>query len=134
MAGTKIHQAYLGSCSNGRIEDFKIAAEIIKGRRIHPDVRMIVNPASQEEWLKLAKSDVSETLIKAGAVITNPNCGACFGGHQGILAPGERCITTTPRNFQGRMGSVSSEVYLASPATVAASAIEGEITNPLNFI
>ena len=134
MAGTKIHQAYLGSCSNGRIEDFEIAAEIIKGRRIHPDVRMIVNPASQEEWLKLAKSDVSETLIKAGAVITNPNCGACFGGHQGILAPSERCITTTPRNFQGRMGSVSSEVYLASPATVAASAIEGEITNPLNFI
>ena len=94
---------------------------------------MIVTPASQEIWMEAAKSGIAETLINAGAIITNPNCGACFGGHQGLLAPGERCISSSNRNFKGRMGSPAAEIYLASPATVAASAIKGELTDPREY-
>jgi len=133
VTGTKINQAFLGSCTNARYEDLEIAANILEGKRIHDDVRMIVTPASQQVWLKAAKSGVSEKLINAGAIITNPSCGACFGGFGGILAPGERCISSSNRNFQGRMGSFSSEVYLGSPATVAASALKGELTDPRGF-
>ena len=133
VVGTKINQAYLGSCSNGRYEDFEIAAKILKGNKVHTDTWLIVSPASQEIWLQLAKSDIIEIFIDAGAIICNSSCGACFGGHQGILAAGERCITTTPRNFRGRMGSIDSEVYLGSPATVAAAAIAGEIVDPREF-
>ncbi len=133
VKGLKINQAFLGSCTNGRLEDLEIAAKILEGKKIHPDVRMIVTPASQEIWLKAAKSGISEVLINAGAIITNPNCGACFGAHGGVLAPGERCISSSNRNFKGRMGSNSSEIYLGSPATVAASALTGEIIDPRNF-
>ncbi len=133
VKGLKINQAFLGSCTNGRLEDLEIAANILKEKKIHPDVRMIVTPASQEIWLKAAKSGISETLINAGAIITNPNCGACFGAHGGVLAPGERCISSSNRNFKGRMGSNASEIYLGSPATVAASALAGEIVDPRNF-
>jgi 3-isopropylmalate/(R)-2-methylmalate dehydratase large subunit len=129
----KIHQAFIGSCTNGRLEDLEIAAKILEGKKIHEDVRMIVTPASQEIWLKAAKSGIAETLINAGAIITNPNCGACFGGHQGLLASGERCISSSNRNFKGRMGSPAAEIYLASPATVAASAIKGELTDPRDY-
>ena len=133
VAGTKINQAFLGSCTNGRYEDLEIAANILAGKKIHNDVRMIVTPASQEIWLKAAKSGISEILINAGAIITNPNCGACFGGHGGLLAPGEICISSSNRNFQGRMGSSAAYIYLGSPATVAASALKGELTDPRDF-
>lgn len=131
--GIKINQAFLGSCTNGRLEDLKIAAEILKGRQIHKDVRMIVTPASKEVWLEAMKAGIFEIFVNAGAIITNPNCGACFGAHGGVLAPSEKCISSSNRNFQGRMGSAASEVYLGSPATVAASAIEGVITDPRNY-
>jgi homoaconitase/3-isopropylmalate dehydratase large subunit len=133
VEGIKIQQAFLGSCTNGRFEDLEIAAEILEDKKIADDVRMIVTPASQEIWLKGAKSGVAETLINAGAVITNPSCGACFGALGGMLASGERCISSSNRNFQGRMGSLGAEIYLASPATVAASAIKGELTDPRGF-
>ena len=133
VEGTKINQAFLGSCTNGRYEDLEIAAKILEGKKIHDDVRMIITPASMEIWLKAAKSGISETLINAGAIITNPCCGACFGALGGILAPSEKCISSSNRNFQGRMGSAASKVYLGSPATVAASAIKGEITDPRVF-
>jgi len=129
----KINQAFLGSCTNGRYEDMEIAAKILNGKKVHKDVRMIITPASQEVWLKMAKNGISEILIKSGAIITNPNCGACFGAHGGLLAPNEKCISSSNRNFQGRMGSPAAEVYLASPSTVAASAITGEITDPRDF-
>ena len=133
VVGTKINQAFLGSCTNGRYEDLAVAAKILEGSKIHDDVRMIVTPASQEVWLEAAKSGVSEILINAGAIITNPNCGACFGAQGGVLAPGERCISSSNRNFQGRMGSAAAEIYLGSPATVAASAIKGEIADPREY-
>ncbi|MHA1377431.1 MAG: 3-isopropylmalate dehydratase large subunit [Candidatus Helarchaeota archaeon] len=133
VAGIKINQAFLGSCTNARFEDLEIAAKILDGKRIHNDVRMIVTPASQTVWLKAAKTGVAEKLINAGAIITNPSCGACFGGFGGILAPGEKCISSSNRNFQARMGSASSEVYLGSPATVAASALKGVITDPRDY-
>lgn len=133
VQGTKIHQAFLGSCTNGRYEDMEIAAKILEGNKIHEDIRMIVTPASQEVWLQIAKSGIAEALINAGALICNPNCGACFGAHQGMLAAGEFCISTSNRNFVGRMGSENAGIYLASPATVAASAIKGVITDPRDF-
>lgn len=130
MKKVKINQAFLGSCTNGRLEDLEIAARIMEGKTIHPDVRMIVTPASQEVLLEAIKSGIVETLIQSGAIITNPNCGACFGAHGGFLAPGEKCISSSNRNFKGRMGSNAAEIYLGSPATVAASALKGEITDP----
>ncbi|MHA1783996.1 MAG: 3-isopropylmalate dehydratase large subunit [Candidatus Helarchaeota archaeon] len=133
VKGTKIHQAFLGSCTNGRFEDLEIAAKILEGHKIHPDVRMIVTPASQEIWLKAAKTGISEILINADAIICNPNCGACFGAHQGMLASGEVCISSSNRNFIGRMGSEGAFIYLGSPATVAASAIKGELTDAREF-
>jgi 3-isopropylmalate/(R)-2-methylmalate dehydratase large subunit len=133
LGEVEINQAFLGSCTNGRYEDMEIAAKILKGKRIHDDVRMIITPASQEIWLNMAKSGLSEILINSGAIITNPNCGACFGAHGGVLAPSEKCISSSNRNFQGRMGSPASEIYLGSPATVAASALTGVITDPRDF-
>jgi 3-isopropylmalate/(R)-2-methylmalate dehydratase large subunit len=130
VAGTKIDQALLGSCTNGRLEDLELAARILKGKQIHPDVRMLAIPASWEVYLEAMKQGVLETFIEAGAVVVNPGCGPCLGAHQGLLAPGERCISSTNRNFQGRMGSPESEVYLASPAVVATSALKGEIADP----
>jgi homoaconitate hydratase family protein len=130
VAGKKIDQAVLGSCTNGRIEDLEVAAEIIAGKRIHPDVRMLVVPASRTVLLEGMKRGTIQRLVEAGAVLVNPGCGPCLGAHEGILADGEVCLASTNRNFKGRMGSPASEVYLASPATVAASALTGKITDP----
>lgn len=130
VAGIEIDQAVLGSCTNGRLEDLGIAARILKGKRIASSVRMIVVPASREVYLEALKRGYIEIFLKAGATIINPGCGPCLGAHQGVLASGERAITSTNRNFRGRMGSPDSEIYLASPATVAASAIKGEIADP----
>ena len=134
VAGISINQAVLGSCTNGRLEDIEVAARILEGKRIADGVRMIVVPASREIYLKALEKGYIQTLLKAGATVINPGCGPCLGAHQGILASGERAITSTNRNFRGRMGSPDSEVYLASPATVAASALKGEITNPREVI
>jgi 3-isopropylmalate/(R)-2-methylmalate dehydratase large subunit len=130
VEGLEIDQAVLGSCTNGRLEDLELAARIIGNKKIHKDVRMIVVPASREIYLKAIEKGYIQSFIRAGAMVINPGCGPCLGAHQGILASGERAITSTNRNFKGRMGSPESEIYLASPATVAASAIKGEITDP----
>jgi 3-isopropylmalate/(R)-2-methylmalate dehydratase large subunit len=130
VAGLKIDQALLGSCTNGRLEDLEAAATIIEGRQVHRDVRLLVIPASRRVYLDALKAGYIGIFLKAGALVLNPGCGPCLGGHQGLLAAGEVCISTTNRNFKGRMGSPDSFVYLASPATVAASAIKGEITEP----
>ena len=130
LAGTQIHQALLGSCTNGRLEDLEIGAKILDGKKVHPDVRMIVIPASWQVYRDAISKGILTTYIDAGAVIINPGCGPCLGAHQGLLAPGERCISSTNRNFKGRMGSTEAEVYLASPATVVTSAIAGKISVP----
>ena len=130
LEGTRIDQAVLGSCTNGRVEDLKEAASIMGGRRVHPDVRMLVVPASKSVLLEGIRTGIITKLVEAGAVLVNPGCGPCLGAHEGILADGEVCIASTNRNFEGRMGSSTSEVYLASPATVAASAVTGRITDP----
>jgi len=126
----KVDQAFIGSCANGRIGDFAIAAEIVEGRQIAPGTRMIVTPGSQDILKQAIKAGYVESLMEAGAVVTNSTCGACFGGHMGLLADGEVCITASTRNFQGRMGSPSASVFMGSPATVAASAVTGVITDP----
>lgn len=129
----KIDQAIIGSCTNGRLSDLKIAADILKNRKVHPDVRLIVFPGTQEIYLEAMKKGYIETIIKAGGAVSTPTCGPCLGGHMGILAAGERAISTTNRNFVGRMGHVDSEVYLSNPAIAAASAIIGEISSPDNL-
>ena len=134
VEGIEIDQAVLGSCTNGRLEDLEIAAKILKGKRIAPGVRMIVIPASREIYLEALKRGYIEIFLRVGATIINPGCGPCLGAHQGVLASGERAISSTNRNFRGRMGSPDSEVYLASPATVAASAIEGKIVDPRRVV
>lgn len=126
----KVDQAVIGSCTNGRIEDMRIAAEVLKGRKIAKGVRCIVIPATQSIYLQAMKEGLLEIFIEAGAVVSTPTCGPCLGGYMGILAAGERCISTTNRNFVGRMGHVDSEVYLASPAVAAASAVTGKISVP----
>ena len=130
VAGQKVDQAFIGSCANGRLSDFAIAAEIVKGRQLARGTRMIVTPGSQAILKEAIKLGYVETLMDAGAVVTNSTCGACFGGHMGLLADGEVCITASTRNFQGRMGSPKADVFMGSPATVAASAITGVITDP----
>ena len=125
-----IQQVVIGSCTNGRLSDMRIAAEILKGRHIHPDVRGIIIPATQEIYKDCIKLGYLDIFIAAGCVVSTPTCGPCLGGHMGILAAGERCVATTNRNFVGRMGHVDSEVYLASPAVAAASAIAGKISGP----
>jgi 3-isopropylmalate/(R)-2-methylmalate dehydratase large subunit len=129
-AGRPVDQAVLGSCSNGRLEDLASAAGILKGRNVARGVRFIVVPASRTILLEAIRKGFIGTLLEAGAVLENPGCGPCLGAHQGILAPDETCISTTSRNFQGRMGSPDANIYLASPATVAASALRGVITDP----
>ncbi len=130
VAGTRVDQALVGSCTNGRIDDLEVAARILKGKTIHSDVRLLVIPASREVYLEAIEKGYISTFLKAKAVVLNPGCGPCLGAHQGIMAEGERCISSTNRNFKGRMGSTDSEVYLGSPATVAASALAGEIVDP----
>ena len=126
----KVDQAVIGSCTNGRIEDMRIAAKVLKGRKIAKGVRCIVIPATQSIYLQAMREGLLEIFIEAGAVVSTPTCGPCLGGYMGILAAGERCISTTNRNFVGRMGHVDSEVYLASPAVAAASAVAGKIICP----
>ncbi|MFW9831694.1 MAG: 3-isopropylmalate dehydratase large subunit [Candidatus Thorarchaeota archaeon] len=130
VEGIPIDQAFLGSCTNGRLEDLRVAAQIVRGHTIAPEVRFIVNPASQKVFIKALEKGFIKILAQAGAIIGPPTCGACFGGHCGVLAPNEVCISTTNRNFPARMGSAEAKIYLASPATVAASAIKGWITDP----
>ncbi len=125
-----IQQVVIGSCTNGRLSDMRIAAEIMKGKRVHPEVRAIVIPATQSIYMDCIKLGYLETFIEAGCVVSTPTCGPCLGGHMGILAAHERCVATTNRNFVGRMGHITSEIYLASPAVAAASAITGKISGP----
>lgn len=133
-AGEVIHQAYLGSCTNGRYEDLAEAARILKGKTVHPDVRLLVSPASKSIYHRALQSGVIETLSGAGAVILAPSCGACLGLHSGILSRRERAISSTNRNFVGRMGHKEAEIFLASPASVAAAAITGKITDPRHYL
>jgi homoaconitase/3-isopropylmalate dehydratase large subunit len=127
VAGTPIHQAFLGSCAGGGIEDFRVAAEVLRGRRIHPGVRMIASPGSQEVWRAAEREGLLRDLADAGVLVTGSTCGACYGG-AGVLAPDEVCISTSTENFAGRMGSTRSSIYLASALTVAASALAGAIS------
>ncbi len=130
VKGTRIQQAFLGTCTNGRLEDLAAAAEIIKGKRVAAGTRLLVIPASSEVYLDALKAGYVQTLIEAGAVFGTPGCGPCMGVHMGVLAPGETCISTANRNFKGRMGQSDAEIYLASPAAVAASAVKGVIADP----
>lgn len=134
VTGTPIQQAFLGSCTNGRIEDLLQAAEILRGRHVHPDVRLIVVPASQEVYKQATKMGLTELFLEAGAAIMIPCCASCAGNGPGVLAAGERCISTTNRNWRGRMGSPDSEVYLASAYTVAAAAVSGVIESPIKYL
>lgn len=130
VAGITINQAFIGSCTNGRIEDLRAAAEVLEGHHIAPGVRLLVAPASRSVLQEAMKTGVLASLVDAGASVLPPGCGPCFGGHGGLLGPGERCIGTSNRNFIGRMGSAEAEIFLASPATVAASALAGHIADP----
>jgi 3-isopropylmalate/(R)-2-methylmalate dehydratase large subunit len=130
----KIDQAFIGSCTNGRMEDFRIAARLLKGRKVHPDVRLIATPASQQIWRDCITEGIWDIFAEAGALVTHSTCGVCFGGHMGLLGDGEVAISSTNRNFQGRQGSPKSFVYLANPATVTASAIDGYIVDPRNYL
>ena len=132
--GTKVDQSYIGSCTNGRIEDLRVAASIVKGNRVASGTRALVVPATTDIWKQALSEGLIEIFSDAGFVISTPTCGACLGGHMGVLAEGEKCISTTNRNFVGRMGHPKSEVYLASPASAAAAALTGCITDPRPFL
>jgi 3-isopropylmalate/(R)-2-methylmalate dehydratase large subunit len=134
VEGENINQAFIGSCTNGRLEDLELAAKILKGRKIKKGIRLIITPASQDIYLQSLKNGLTEIFVKSGAYVCSPTCGACFGGHMGILAEDEVCISSSNRNFLGRMGSPKAQVYLASPITVAASAIAGEIIDPRRYL
>jgi homoaconitate hydratase family protein len=132
VEGTPFQQAIIGTCTNGRIEDLKVASQILRGKKVHSGIRVLVIPASRNEYLRALQEGILEILVDAGCLVLNPGCGPCLGAHQGILAPGEVAISTANRNFRGRMGSRDSSIYLASPATVAASALEGKVADPRN--
>jgi len=134
VEGLVFNQGLIGTCTNGRLQDLKAAASVLKGKKVHPSVRVLVVPASRSEYLKALDQGIIKVLVEAGCVILNPGCGPCLGAHQGVLAPGERALSTANRNFKGRMGSRDSEIYLASPATVAASSVQGKICDPRNHL
>ena len=125
-----IQKVVIGSCTNGRIDDMRAAAKVLKGRKVAKGLRVIVIPATQAVYLQALEEGLLKIFIEAGAIVSTPTCGPCLGGHMGILAAGERAVSTTNRNFVGRMGHVESEVYLASPAVAAASAVTGKISGP----
>ena len=129
----KIDQVLIGSCTNGRLDDLRLAAKILKGRQVNPEIRCIIIPGTQQVYLDALHEGLIEAFIKAGAVVSTPTCGPCLGGYMGVLAAGERCVSTTNRNFVGRMGSPQSEVYLANPAVAAASAVVGRIASPVEI-
>ena len=130
VGDVKIDQVVIGSCTNGRMDDLRIAAKILEGKKVADGIRVIVIPATQKIYLQAMEEGLLKTFIEAGAIVSTPTCGPCLGGYMGVLAEGERCVSTTNRNFVGRMGHVDSEVYLASPAVAAASAITGKISGP----
>ncbi len=134
IAGLEINQAVLGTCTNGRIEDLEQAVAILKGKEVHRDVRLLVIPASRMEYIAASDSGLLAELARSGAIVCNPGCGPCMGAHQGALAPGEIAISTSNRNFRGRMGCKEGQIYLASPATVAASALKGAVTDPREVV
>lgn len=134
VEGIEIDQAFIGTCTNGRVEDIEIAARILDGRRVKSNVRLIVTPASNRVYMECLRRGYIQKLLEAGAIVTNPGCGACLGRHQGVLAPGEVCVSTSNRNFMGRMGSPEAKIYLASPAVAAASAVEGRIADPRRYL
>ena len=127
----KIDQVVIGSCTNGRIDDLRIAAEILKGKQVAEGMRLIVIPATQSIYLKAMEEGLLKIFIEAGGIVSTPTCGPCLGGYMGVLAEGERCVSTTNRNFVGRMGHITSEIYLASPAVAAASALKGYLASPV---
>jgi 3-isopropylmalate/(R)-2-methylmalate dehydratase large subunit len=130
VAGKPVQQAFIGSCSNGTLDDFAEAARVVNGRQVADGVRFLVTPGSSAIFRAASTAGYVQTLIDAGAIVTPPTCGACFGGHMGVLGPGETCITASTRNFKGRMGDPSARIYMASAATVAASAVAGCIAHP----
>ena len=134
VLGMSIDQAFIGSCTNGRLEDLMAAEGVLRGKKASDKVRLIIAPASRDIYLEAIERGIIASLVRSGAIVLNPGCGPCLGAHEGLLAPGERCIATTNRNFRGRMGSPEAEIYLASPATVAASAIKGEIADPREVV
>jgi 3-isopropylmalate/(R)-2-methylmalate dehydratase large subunit len=134
VSGIAIDQAFIGSCANGNLDDLEMSARVLAGRRVAPGVRLIVTPGSQAVYRAALKAGYIETFLEAGALVTNPTCGACSGGHMGLLGAGETCITASTRNNKGRMGDPSARIYMGSPATVAASAIAGVITDPGEFL
>jgi len=134
VKGIKVDQAFIGSCTGGRLEDLKEAYKILDGKKIHPDTRLVVIPASTEVYQNAMKLGYVQSLVSAGATFSSPGCGPCLGAHEGLIASGEVCITATNRNFPGRMGSTGGQIYLGSPASVAAAALKGEITDPREVI
>lgn len=130
LKGINIDQVFFGTCTNGRVEDFQILADIIQGRQVADKMRLVCTPASKEVYLQMIERGIAQTILEAGGVITNVGCGPCIGRHQGVLGDGERCLSTMNRNFQGRMGSPNSEIYVSSPAVAAATALAGEIADP----
>ena len=130
VSGVPIDQAFIGSCTNGRIGDLEIAAKILKGKKVREGVRLIITQASKHTYMMALERGLIKIFMDAGGIVTNSTCGACVGGHLGVLGAGEVCISSTNRNFKGRMGHQNSRIYLASPATVAASALAGAITDP----
>lgn len=130
VVGQHIDAVFLGTCTNGRYADMRIAADILRGKQIHPHVRMLISPASRPELLRALQDDTLQILLEAGATLTTPGCGPCMGRHQGTLGEGDICLSTGNRNFKGRMGHPTSQIFLASPAVAAATAVTGKISDP----